>query len=111
MKSIRRSSSITHSPKKHINFLDSKVSIIANRLSTSVFTKPTDRKAYLHSNSYHPKSTKEAIAFGQATRLRRICTEEAEFHAAADRLKNDLISRGYEKEKIMAEYYSVKTLN
>ena len=65
--------------KKSINFLDSKVSFIGNRLSTSVFTKPTDRKNYLHAKSYHPKSTKDSIAFSQATRLKRICTEEAEF--------------------------------
>lgn len=89
--------------KKTTNFLDSKVSIIGNRLSTSVFTKPTDRKAYLHSKSYHPKSTKDSIAFSQATRLKRLCTEDVEFREATDRLKKDLINRGYKEEKITEE--------
>ena len=72
-------------------------------MSTSVFTKPTDRKNYLHSKSYHPKSIKESIAFSQATRLKRICTEEADIRDAADKLKNDLINRGYKDEKITKE--------
>ena len=49
------------------------------RFVTTVYTKPTDRKAYLHAKSCHPRSTKDAIPFSQATRLRRICTEKAEF--------------------------------
>ena len=64
--------------KNSVNFLDTKVTLSGRRLSTSVYTKPTDRKAYLHRKSYHPQSTKESIAYSQATRLRRICTEESD---------------------------------
>ena len=89
--------------KESVNFLDCKVSISGNRLSSSVYTKPTDRKSYLHAKSYHPKSTKEAIAYGQATRLKRICTEETDFWEAADRLRDDLVKRGYKEEQISKE--------
>ena len=57
----------------------------------------------MHAKSYHPKSTKEAIAFGQATRLKRICMETTEFQTAANQLKEDLIKRGYNEEQTMAE--------
>ena len=87
--------------RESINFLDVKVSISGKRLSTSVYTKPTDRKSYLHAKSYHPKSTKEAIAFGQATRLKRICMETTDFQTAANQLKEDLVKRGYNEEQTM----------
>ena len=79
--------------------MDCKVSVSGDKLTTAVYTKPTDRKSYLHAKSYHPKSTKEAIAFGQATRLKRICTETTDFEAAANQLKNDLTRRGYNEER------------
>ena len=89
--------------REKINFLDAAVSVLGNRLRTSVYTKPTDRKAYLHARSYHPKSTKEAIAYSQAARLRRICTDRDDFQQLADKLKDDLINRGYQEEKINEE--------
>ena len=89
--------------KSSINFLDTKISISGGRLSTSVFTKPTDRKAYVHNRSYHPKSTKEAIAYGQALRLRRICSEDVDFWQAAERLRNDLVRRGYDDKRTRDE--------
>ena len=56
--------------RKKVNFLDTTISISGNRLTTTLYSKPTDRKAYLHSKSYHPKSTKNSILFSQATRLK-----------------------------------------
>ena len=96
---------------KSVVFLDSKVSVTGKRVSTSVFTKPTDRKNYLHSKSYHPKATKESIAYSQATRLKRICTEEDDFKQAANRLKEDLTKRGYKEEKISEEIHRASTQN
>ena len=89
--------------KSTITFLDSRISLSGGKLKTSIFTKPTDRKAYVHSRSYHPRSTKEAIAYGQALRLRRICTEEGDFWKAAEKLKQDLVKRGYQEQKIMED--------
>ena len=86
--------------RKSINFLDCKVSLTGNRLSSAVVTKPTDQKSYLHAKSYHPKSTKEAIAYERVTRLRRICMDDKDFWKAADKLCNDLVKRGYREDQI-----------
>ncbi len=83
-----------------INFLDTLISIIGDRLSTTVYTKPTDRKAYLHAKSYHPKCTKEAIAFSQSTRLRRICTEKEEYDKLGEKLIEDLVMRGHDRTTV-----------
>ena len=92
-----------HFSKTSTNFCDTKISLLGGKLSTAVFTKPTDRKAYVHSKSYHPRASKEAIAYGQALRLRRICTEDNDFWEAAERLKTDLTKRGYDEEKTKHE--------
>ena len=44
-------------PKTEINFLDTAVFKIDNKLRTKVYAKPTDRQIYLHSKSEHPNST------------------------------------------------------
>ena len=78
--------------RESVNFLDTTIKITGTRLTTTLYTKPTDRKAYLHSRSYHPKSTKKSIAFSQATRLRRICTDKTNFRTHAYKLEQDLIN-------------------
>ena len=46
--------------KSEISFLDTVVfTNTLNALSTKLYTKPTDRPAYLHQKSYHPKSLKD----------------------------------------------------
>ena len=97
--------------RNNMNFLDSTVTILGNRLGTSVYTKPTDRKAYLHAKSYHPKSTKEAISFSQASRLRRICTEKNDFLELAEKLKNDLVNRGHNSDKVSSEISRAGNMN
>ena len=44
-----------------VKFLDVRVGLIGDTLSTDVYTKPTDTKAYLHHSSDHPSLTKRAI--------------------------------------------------
>ena len=89
--------------KEKVNFLDTTISVIGNKLSTTLYTKPTDRKSYLHSKSYHPQSTKKSIAFSQAARLKRICTEEDDFRSHAEKLKQDLVNRGYQPDAVSKE--------
>ena len=57
----------------------------------------------MHQKSFHPRSTKESIAYGQALRLKRICTDDADFWEAASKLESDLIKRGYDQTKITEE--------
>ena len=46
-------------------------------ISTDLYTKPTDTHRYLHMNSFHYNHVKNAIAFSQATRILRICSDPA----------------------------------
>ena len=61
-------------------FLDIKLSINDNGLSTSVHYKPTDSHNYLLHSSSHPQHVKNAIPFSQFLRLRRVCSDDTDFN-------------------------------
>ncbi len=66
--------------KTSASFLDILVSINGNRLVTSVFYKPTDSHSYLVYSSSHPNHTKRSILFSWFLCLRRLCSEDEDFH-------------------------------
>ena len=76
----------TQYSKETINFLDTTLTITKEgMLKTNIYSKPTDRKAYLHAKSYHPRCTKDTISFSQALRIKRICSEESDYQNNTDR--------------------------
>ena len=64
--------------EKQINFLDVLVtkSDSGEKLFSSLYTKPTDTHQYLHATSSHPTAHKNSMAYGQAIRLKGICSDE-----------------------------------
>ena len=62
-----------------IAFLDIKVSINGNVLSTSVHYKPTDSHGYLLHSSSHPPHVINSIPFTQFLRLRCLCSDYSDF--------------------------------
>ena len=64
-----------------VNFLDTVISIREDRyyIKTSLFVKPTDSASYLHYRSAHPRHCIKGIPYGQFLRIRRICSDDADF--------------------------------
>ena len=62
------------SSKKEIAFLDCKVNLFENKLTTDFYVKPTDTHQYLDYTSSHLEHTKKSIVYSQTFRLRRICS-------------------------------------
>ena len=63
-----------------VAFLDVKLSINDNGLSTSVHYKPTDSHNYWLHSFPHPQHIKDATPFSQFLRLRRLCSEDSDFN-------------------------------
>ena len=83
---------------KEINFLDAVVyKTQSGKLETKPYSEESDRQAYLHRQSEHPESLKRSIPFSQALHLRRICSTNNEFQDSCDKLRNELIERGYKQ--------------
>ena len=72
---------------------------------TDRFTCETNHQ-YLHNNSCHTKHCKTAIPYGQALRLRRICSEE-NLQKRAEELTGYLLNRGHPEEHLRAEIQRV----
>ena len=92
-----------------IEFLDTRVyKSTEGKLQTTLYTKPTDRQSYLHHKSYHPNSCKDSIAYSQALRIRRICSEDSEFNKHSENLIDKLVDRGYDKKKVQHQIEKAK---
>ena len=83
--------------KTEINFLDTTVFKVDNKLRNKLYVKPTDRQSYLHRKPEHPNSTKKNIACSQALRFNKICYNRSDLHNNCKRLLNTLTKRGYNK--------------
>ena len=88
-----------HYSKKVINYLDTNIHLDQfGNLTTSLYSKPTDRNAYLHHDSYHPPKQKANIPYGQFLRIKKICSKPEDAETAMDALENKFTDRGYPKE-------------
>ena len=83
--------------KTEINFLDTTVFKVVNKLRTKLYVKPTDRQSYLHSKSEHPNSTKKSITYSQALRFNKVCYNRSDLHNNCKRLLKTLTERGDNK--------------
>ena len=75
--------------KKEINFLDTAVFKVDNKLRTKVYVKPTDRQSYLHNKSEHPNSTKKVLPITRHQGSIKFATIEAIFITTV----NDYLTR------------------
>lgn len=92
------------------HFLDVNVRKENNSLTTDLFVKPTDKHQYLHSTSCHPRHCKTGIAYSQALRLRRICSNQSDFVRHCRNLKKHLTSRGHSSRRVQKAINKVKSL-
>jgi hypothetical protein len=78
-----------------VNMLDALLTVSGDRIESTLYTKPTDTHAYLNYKSCHPKSCKDNIPYSQFLRLRRICSNDKEFHRQAAVMSSHFCNQGY----------------
>ena len=87
------------------------VRISGQHLTTDLYTKPTDTKAYLHYSSDHPSHTKKAIPTGLAMRAKMICSYDSDFEMHAFDLFKKLASRGYPEGEVRRDIDKVRKMD
>jgi len=93
------------------NFLDTNIKIVNGSIRVAPYIKPTDKRLYVRHDSNHPSHQKNNIAYSQALRLRRICSEEEDYTTHTNLLKEAMIKRGYEENKIQPKIDLCKKMN
>ena len=83
-----------------ICFLDLRISIVGNKLTTTVYSKPTDSHLYLHADSCHKKTSIKGIQKGVALRLRRICSSYNNYTAKSKEYTKYLVNRGHDLKSL-----------
>ena len=91
------------SSKKDISFLDLKVSLSKNKLSTDLHIKPTDCHQYLHYSSGHPEHTKRSIVYSQLLVVSWVCSRENDFNRHKSNMKISFQKRRYPENIIENE--------
>ena len=87
--------------QESIPFLDILIQLNEGHLSSSVYYKPTASHAYLDYRSSHPLGTLNSIPYSQFLRLRRLCSDEADFTTQAKAMAAKFINRHYPPSVVM----------
>ena len=72
----------------------------ADRIATSIHYKDTDSHSYLNYTSSHPNSCKSSIPYSLFLKLRKICSDDADFDIEAARMETSFATRGYPDDAI-----------
>jgi hypothetical protein len=93
-------------------FLDLIIEVdqITNKLSFSLYTKPTNTFSYLLSISNHPQFIFKNIPKSLFIRIRRICSKYSDYLFFANKLTLELVKRGYNKENTLKMAHSVSLI-
>ena len=91
------------SRKKDISFLDFKVSLSKDKLSTDLHIRPTDFQQYLHYSSGHPEHTKRSIVYSQLLVVSWVCSRENDFNRHKSNMKISFQKRRYPENIIENE--------
>ncbi|OCT63996.1 hypothetical protein XELAEV_18045094mg, partial [Xenopus laevis] len=83
-----------------INFLDVRISIHNNEITTTMFSKPTDRNTLLNPDSFHNPKTIKAIPKEQYIRVRHISSIVKQFQSVADSLTKKFLNGGYRRSDL-----------
>ena len=89
-----------HLSTNEVHFLDVTVSLNHGKLTTTLFTKPTESHFYLNTSSCHPSHVVKNISKGQFIRLRRICSRKSDYLLSSEILCKKFIERGFHEKEL-----------
>jgi len=87
------------SNENHV-FLDTVSCIEGSQLVTDLYSKPSDSPQYLLPTSCHPRHCCKNIPCSLALRIRRICSQEADYERRTHKLSSHLCRIGYKSENV-----------
>ena len=92
-------------------FLDINLRISGDPICTSIHYKATDTHSFLHYDSSHPRHCKESLPYSQLLRLRRICSDQADFLDKAQVMASFFERGGYSTQTLKHDLKKMKHLS
>lgn len=99
-----------HHSKSSVDFLDITIYVENHELKTKTFFKASDRNGYIPTASNHHKNWLNNIPKGQFLRMRRNCTDHAQFEEQSRVLKQRFQEKGYASEQLDAAVEEVSKM-
>ena len=96
--------------KSGVVFLDTRVKLSGNKLSTTLYSKPTSAHLYLRKNSYNHFSLVKSIPKSQFIRIRRICTSLNDYWYNAKQYVQYFVARGFKESTLIDNAKAVSKL-
>ena len=93
--------------KHKLRFLDLEIGLDNNKLTHTVYRKPTNSQMYLDYSSCHFTPSKNGISKGVALRLRRICFSTEEYIKQSRFFMASLVSRGHDPHIVFREFNNI----
>ena len=85
-----------------LSFLDIKLQITDNHITTLIFYKETDSHSYLHNDSSHNPKCITSIPFSELLRLRRLCSDGEDFKTKANEMSTFFSNCNYSPNTIQS---------
>ena len=93
---------------KEVNFLDITLYLDSdNKIQHKLYTKPTDARNYLRTDSFHPNHVFNSVAFSQMQRVANRNSKEETRQSDLQQLKSDLRRSGHDPAKLDALEHKV----
>ena len=80
--------------------MDLTISIVNNRIHTTLYEKELNLYLYIPPHSSHPKGVFTGLIFGQVLRIRRLCTDPSDATNKIQEFFNRLLARGHTAESL-----------
>ena len=91
---------VTLIPGKTVHYMDLNIWIHDGEIRSDLYCKPTDCHQYLSYRSCHPYHVKRAIIYGQALRVKAICSSLNDFESHMVNMKSWFLDREYPSKLI-----------
>lgn len=100
-----------HHSLEAVDFLDLTIFVADGKLQTRTFFKPTDKNGYIPVDSHHHTRWINNIPKSQFMRIRKNCTQMADFESQAVLLKSRFLDKGYQESILDKTISEVKKLD
>ena len=84
-----------------VNFMDLTISIVGDRLETTIYEKPMALYLYIPPHSAHPPGVRTGHVFGEVLRIHRLCTHENDVVGRIRVFFRRLMQRGHKPTTLL----------